>query len=668
MAEPAPDPGTPWPGASLGTMRRTSIRTKLVLLLAIPLLVLVVVAGLGVSWTSDAAARSEATSRGSELALASTRAALEASRERALTAATVAGATGASANELRFQRGQTDAALTHLDATLDGLGDDDGLVDDVAAALATSRSEADADAGGGGVETTLTDYTAVVDRLLTAGAAGVAGVDDADLGRAAQAYAALTRLTDAVAHQQSALTPAFAAGRLDVALRDRATAAVALEAAWRAQFEQGADAAQRALLAGALRSPSVRAADRIRDAALASPAGSPTADDGDLWMSSSTRKVDLLAGVGDTVATDLQAAATAARADAQRTRVLLLALGAAALALIAALLVLLHRIVIGPVRRLTSAAHDIAHDVLPRAVEVAHSSGPDAADDVARPVPATSPDELGALAGALDELQRTAVGLAAEQATLRRNVNDVFLNLGRRTQNLITRQLEQIDHLEDRTEDPTTLADLFRLDHLSTRLRRNAENMLVLAGAESPRPWARPVSVASVVRAALAESTDYSRVDIPRLEPAAVLGAVVSDVSHLLAELIDNALAFSPPTERVVVTGRRLAGGAYGVAVEDAGLGMPSDRLAQANARIAEPPVDDFAVSRFLGLYVVGRLASRHGITATLTDSRLGGINAGVVLPAALLVGDHEAPATPAWARPAPAYERQPTLAGGPDA
>ncbi|MGH9259401.1 MAG: ATP-binding protein, partial [Acidimicrobiales bacterium] len=146
------------------------------------------------------------------------------------------------------------------------------------------------------------------------------------------------------------------------------------------------------------------------------------------------------------------------------------------------------------------------------------------------------------------------------------------------------------------------------------------------------------MSIVNVVRAALAESTDYSRVDIERLEPVAVVGASVSDVSHLLAELLDNALAFSPPSKRVIVTGRCTIDGRYGLADIDAGLGMPDDRLAVANARISAPPVDDFAVSRFLGLYVVGRLADRHEAEVTLTDSPLGGITAHVLLPARLVV------------------------------
>ena len=215
----------------------------------------------------------------------------------------------------------------------------------------------------------------------------------------------------------------------------------------------------------------------------------------------------------------------------------------------------------------------------------------------------------------------------------------MFVNLGRRTQNLITRQLDQIDHLEERTDDPDTLSDLFLLDHLATRLRRNAENMLVLAGAESPRPWARPVSIVNVVRAALAESTDYSRVDLVRLEPAAVLGAAVSDISHLLAELVDNALAFSPPTERVVVTGRHI--GRRPLRRRGRGRrprhGARPPGPGQLRASRRRPPT----TSRCRGSSAStssGRLAGRHGAEVRLTDSRFGGVAAHVLLPASVMI------------------------------
>jgi signal transduction histidine kinase len=629
-------------------MRRAiSLRTKLVSLLAAPLVVLALLAGLGVRWAADAAARSRAAARSTEVALVSTAAALEVSRERGLAVAVLGdqldGTTDdrRSGAELDFQRGQTDVALSRLDATLAAAGDGDrrgdaGIVADTQTRLDDLRGRVDA--GQATPDAALGEYTTTVDQLLRTVSAGTDTIEDADLLSTAQSYGTLTRATEAVALQQSLLMSAFAKGALDPATYDQMVGTVATEAVWRRQFEQGATDAHADDYDAALRSPSVLAADRVRGETLAVGPTGPVADDGDLWFTATTRKVDLLKGVADGIAGELAAQADAHRAAAGRQRTVLVVLGVAALALIVGLLALLHRIVVRPIRQLTAAAHEVANEVLPRAVAVAHSDGPEAADHVASPLVAPADDELGDLTEAFNSVQRTAVALAGEQAALRRNVSEVFVNLGRRTQNLITRQLEHIDHLEARTDDPDALADLFLLDHLATRMRRNAENLLVLAGAESPRPWARPVSIVNVVRAALAESTDYSRVDIERLEPVAVVGASVSDVSHLLAELLDNALAFSPPSKRVIVTGRWTIDGRYGLAVIDAGLGMPDDRLADANARISAPPVDDFAVSRFLGLYVVGRLADRHEAEVTLTESPLGGITAHVLLPARLVV------------------------------
>lgn len=670
--------------------RSTSIRTKLMALVALPMIALAVLAALGVRWSADAAERSRDAAHGAEVAVASTAAALDVARERGLSVAVLGGrSAGGEANpghvtELRFQRGQTDVALDKLDAALAG-----GAVPELRAELDGLRAAVDADGAGIVSSEALDRYTATVEHLFASGASSIDAIDDADLLDTARSYTGLTRATDAVTLQQTVLMSALVAGSLDPATRDRLVEAVAVEDLWRQQFELGATEGQLDAYASALQSPSVTAADRLRAEALAvGPAG--LGEGGDLWFSSTTRKVDLLNGVADGVAADLTAAAEAARDTADSRRNVLVGLGLAGVALIVVLLVLLDRIVVRPIRRLTRAAHEVAEEVLPRAVALAHSDGAEAADQVAAPIEADTADELGELTGALNAVQRAAVELAGEQAVLRRNVNDVFVNMGRRTQNLVTRQLEHIDQVEARTEDPDVLADLFLLDHLSTRLRRNAENMLVLAGAESPRPWARPVSILNVVRAALAESTDYSRVDVDHLQPVGVLGAAVSDISHLLAELVDNALAFSPPAERVAVTGRWTPDEGYAVAIIDAGLGLPPDRLAAANARISDPPTDDFAVSRFLGLYVVGRLAERHGVTVTLAHSPLGGITANVSMPASLVVrpgtgAPTVAPATatatpatsgppahptpipspPAVPAPSPAYSASPTVSVG---
>jgi signal transduction histidine kinase len=617
----------------------TSLRTKLLALLSVPLLVLAALAGLGVRWASDAAARSRATARHMELSLVASGAALELALERGLSAGTLAGPEDrALSRALDNQRGQSDVALAAVRGAAPPDGDTrQAWTEGVGALDGLSALRRGVDAGRIDMPTALDRYTTLVDGLL--GATGdLDALTDADLVARSGAYDALTRAIEEMALEQSLLMPVLARGFFDAETYDRLVGLKASQQVRLEQFVRGATSAQVAGYRDALDVPSVAAASRLRDEALtAGPTGFVDGD-ADLWFTSMVRKVDLLKSVADGMATDLASAADGTRTAAERRQVALVGVGVAALLLIAAVMMLLNRIVVRPIRRLTEAAHDVAMRSLPRAVEIAQADGPDAARAAAVSLPVRSADEVGELTDAFNTVQDTAVALAAEQAALRRNVNEVFVNLGRRTQNLITRQLGHIDHLEAATDDPDALADLFLLDHLATRLRRNAESLLVLAGAESPRPWTRPVSIVNVVRAAAAEATDYSRVDLDRLGETAVIGAAVNDVSHLLAELVDNALAFSPPTERVVVSGRTLGDGSYQLSVADSGFGMSPERLADANQRIAEPPVADLAMSRFFGLFVVGRLAQRHGIRVELAPSPRTGVTAHVTLPAGLLV------------------------------
>jgi signal transduction histidine kinase len=622
--------------------RHTSLRTKLLALLAVPLIVLAVLAALGVRWSSDAAARSRTTARHMQLSLVASGAALELALERGLSAGTLAGPEDqAMTRALDNQRGQSDVALAGLRASRAPEGGDGVDVrawsEAVSAldGLATLRRGVDARRID--MRTALDRYTTLVDGLL--GATGnLDALADADLVARSSAYDALTRTIEEMALEQSLLMSVLARGFFDPVTYDRLVGLKASQAVRVEQFTRGATRAQVAAYRDALDVPSVAAATRIRDDALAAGPIGLVDGNADLWFTSMVRKVDLLKSVADEMGTDLASDAEGSRTAAERRQVVFVGVGLAALLLIAGVMVLLNRIVVQPIRRLTAAAHEVATHSLPRAVEVAQTDGPDAARAAAVSLPVRSADEVGELTDAFNTVQDTAVALAAEQAALRRNVNEVFVNLGRRTQNLITRQLGHIDHLEAATDDPDALADLFLLDHLATRLRRNAESLLVLAGAESPRPWTRPVSVVNVVRAAAAEATDYSRVDLEHLGDIAVIGAAVNDVSHLLAELVDNALAFSPPTERVVVSGRTLGDGSYQLSVADSGFGMSPERLADANHRIAHPPVADLAMSRFFGLFVVGRLAQRHGIRVELAPSPRTGVTAHVTLPAALLV------------------------------
>ena len=250
--------------------------------------------------------------------------------------------------------------------------------------------------------------------------------------------------------------------------------------------------------------------------------------------------------------------------------------------------------------------------------------------------------EIARVAQAFASVQRTAVQAAVGQADLRRGVNQVFLNLSLRNQSLLHRQLGMLDTMERATSEPAALADLFRLDHLTTRMRRHAENLIILSGSTPGRGWREPVPVVDVLRAAIAEVEDYIRVDVTSECRDAVLGAAVNDVIHLVAELIENATTFSPPSTRVEIRADTVANG-FAVEIEDRGLGLTAGELAGINARLASPPEFDLANSDQLGLFVVGQLADRQGIKVSLRDSPFGGTTAIVLLPPGLVVPEGEA-------------------------
>ncbi|WP_165975374.1 sensor histidine kinase [Actinomadura rubrisoli] len=244
--------------------------------------------------------------------------------------------------------------------------------------------------------------------------------------------------------------------------------------------------------------------------------------------------------------------------------------------------------------------------------------------------------EVARLADAFARVQRTAVDAAVGQAELRAGVSRIFLNIARRNQSLLHRQLTMLDGLESRAE-ADDLEDLFRIDHLTTRMRRHAESLIILSGATPGRGWRRPVRVVDVLRAAIAEIEDYTRATVLTKTDDGLVGAAVTDVVHLLAELLENAAAFSPPNTEVRVMADRVGTG-FAVEIEDRGLGVPPEQLAEANRRLSRPPDFDLVDTDRLGLFVVARLASRHGITVSLQRSPYGGVTAIVLLPHELVV------------------------------
>ncbi|MBB6348839.1 sensor histidine kinase [Nonomuraea muscovyensis] len=300
------------------------------------------------------------------------------------------------------------------------------------------------------------------------------------------------------------------------------------------------------------------------------------------------------------------------------------------------------RRLLAQLQKLRDAAHELSDERLPGVVE---RIGRGETVDVAVEAPALQfgDDEIGQVGQAFNTVQETAIRVAVEQAALRRSIRDILLSLARRTQGLVHRQLTVLDVMERRETDPEELKELFRLDHLAIRMRRNAENLIVLSGSSPARTWRRSVPMVDVVRGALAEVEDYTRVDLMPMGDVVLVGRAVGDVIHLLAEVIENAVSFSPPYTTVQVSGQLVANG-YVIEVEDRGLGMKPEDLAAANERIADPPEFRITGTARLGLYVVSRLAERHGIHVVLKQSPYGGTTVVVLLPQELVEIDDSRP------------------------
>ncbi|MEU7052932.1 nitrate- and nitrite sensing domain-containing protein [Streptomyces eurythermus] len=291
-------------------------------------------------------------------------------------------------------------------------------------------------------------------------------------------------------------------------------------------------------------------------------------------------------------------------------------------------------------RRLRNAAFGIAEQRLPMLVDQLSRTDPGRVDTRVEPIPITSKDEIGEVARAFDQVHREAVRLASEQALLRGNINAIFTNLSRRNQSLIEGQLTLITDLENNEADPDQLENLFKLDHLATRMRRNGENLLVLAGEEPGRRWDQPVPLIDVLRAASSEVEQYERIELSGVPEAEIHGRAVTDLVHLLAELLENATTFSSPQTKVRVTATRLPDGRVMIEIHDKGIGLTAEDFADINHKLANPPTVDAAISQRMGLFVVGRLSDRHGIRVQLRPSgEQAGTTSLVMLPDAITHG-----------------------------
>uniref|UniRef100_UPI0035E44544 sensor histidine kinase n=1 Tax=Micromonospora halotolerans TaxID=709879 RepID=UPI0035E44544 len=512
---------------------------------------------------------------------------------------------------------------------------------------------------------TLAAYNEAVDSIFGVFDA-LGGLDDDEIARDTAALIDLNRARELLSQQDALLTGAVAANRMTVA--EQSAFARLVGAQWFLSDRTARDLAptDRARYQQMTEGEAFRQLRALQDRVLAAkgsdvrPPVTATA-----WQTAVSRSMEDLRGVILAGGDDIVARATPVAVGVIVR--LVLAAGLGLIAVVASIVVSITtaRALVRQLERLREAAFRLANERLPSVVE---RLGHGEEVDVAREAPPleTGDDEIGQVGKAFNAVQETAIRTAVEQAELRRNVREVFLSLARRTQALVHRQLTLLDAMERREHDAEELEDLFRVDHLATRMRRNAENLIVLSGSTPGRAWRRNVPMVDVVRGAVAEVEDYTRVTVRPLGPVSLTGRAVGDVIHLLAELIENGLSFSPPHTTVEVRGMMVSNG-FAIEIEDRGLGMGAEELAAANRRIVDRSELNLANAARLGLFVVSRLTERHGVKVQLKESAYGGTTAVVLIPLELVTNDGPDPSTsggfPVGAgQPAPAAPASPAV------
>ncbi|MFI1397053.1 nitrate- and nitrite sensing domain-containing protein [Streptomyces sp. NPDC020681] len=620
-----------------------TIRGRVAIVLAVPTCLLLALTGLGVADRAADWSTAQETEAQVGVILKVQELVRELQRERGLTNGLLGGAKEYE-DDVRAQREHTDDARSELNATLsDYSGDlpkaaasalDDALLP--LAELTVTRTRVET--GTAGRTDTLRFYTSAVTALIDAESAGVPD-SDRSIAEGVQAFQALARATEAVALERGFLNGVFAARHFqDGEYLDftelRATRLAAL-----GQFGQLAGHQEQSALDAAFKTAAARRTTNYERQAERGADGSPVRVAPARWWADMTTLVDDLHDVQKTVGDGVRSRADETGRAATRQLGGFLGLGALILAMATALAVTSARSITRPLGALADEADVVATTGLPGAVKRIQEAAPDSppAAQPEKPHVPGSAREIIRLAAALRNVERTAVGLAAEQAVLRRNSTESLASLGRRNQALLGRQLGLITTLERQELDPDALAELFELDHLATRMRRNAESLLVLAGEEPPaRSWPGTVSVTEVVQSAVSEVEQYQRVAAVDIEQCRIRGHAVAELSHLLAELVENALMFSPPKQPVEIYGWRDAG-EYCMAVVDRGIGMTAERLAQANALLSGSGSLLEAPTRFLGHHVVGTLAARLSAHVELRLTEGSGVTAYIALPATLV-------------------------------
>ncbi|MGC7097887.1 nitrate- and nitrite sensing domain-containing protein [Amycolatopsis lurida] len=566
--------------------------------------------------------------------------------ERVRTAELLVQTTVRDSPELAGIRLRTDGALPGLDSAIERATTlDSGVVgpakeaDAQISRLTQIRTQVD----GGQLEPAeaITEYTSVATGLLKLDTALTAGVSDDAIGGTPTALHDLLVAKEEVSLGQALVSYGIARGTLSPAeLNQLRTTEVRLGDRL-ADFRAAASQEQRQDFDTTVAGPSFETRDTLVRSALGEQGRSPEEalreTSAQQWTDSSTAVGSRLSEVSGRIGGQLGAVSANLADKASTGAGVLTVLLFAALVLAAAVVFLITRQLLRSLRVLRASALDIAERQLPGAVENIQEGRPQSTD--VQPVPVAAKDEVGEVARAFDAVHSQALRLAVEQAAMRTGYSSVFVNLSRRSQSLVQRQLQLIERLERDEEDADQLATLFQLDHLATRMRRNNENLMVLSGAEPARRSGQPVSTTDMLRAAVSEIEQYQRVVVQPPPPARVVGYAASDLMRLIAELLDNATAFSAPETQVTVATRLSEDRVLSVDILDKGIGMNEAEVAEANTRLTEAGSVDLATSRRMGLFVVGRLAGRHGIGVVLHGGRdIVGVRATVTVPAELVM------------------------------
>ncbi|MCK7623210.1 nitrate- and nitrite sensing domain-containing protein [Streptomyces sp. RS10V-4] len=623
-----------------------SLRAKLIRILAVALVILLALLGLSAARQAGDYGNAATTAADAHLSEALQGFIHEHQKERGLTTGYVGGITEFRGRMLA-QRKLTDTALAAVRRELADREDSAAVA--VRQGLLRVRAlpgvRAAADRGTARVEPTY-DYFTGTNVALNRIGTGLVEVRDAQLRADYQALQVIGGAKEFTGQERAIVLGSLHAGRFlgDDYTRFMTTRSGRLAAL--EEYPEWATARQQRLVRDALATPSAKELLGYEKQIVAGRGTLPGAGKvpPGAWYDSATATIDGLRAVQRALGTDIKDRAAELEQDAARTLALFAALAAGSVAALGGLAVGAARSVSGPLGSLTRQAREVAGERLPAAVARVQSEAGRPEAPAPLTVPRGAGSEVRQLADAFDQVQQAAYDLATEQAVLRRNATESLVNLGRRNQNLVRRQISFINKLEHEDADPATLANLFELDHLATRMRRNAESLLVLAGEASPRTWATPLSVTDVIRAALSEVEEYRRVKLRRVDAAFLSGTVVSEISHLLAELVENALSFSPPDTDVEVEGRRTSAG-YLVAIVDHGTGMDAAAMAEANVRLSGAASFMAEPTRFLGHFVVGALARKCGIEVRLGEAPAAGTVARVLIPAAHLAEPGSTPA-----------------------